>query len=1035
MSKINPIEEIQRLKAILDATSNAIIELSPTRKILFANQAALNMFGYTHSELYQMQLSDLVTAESIDHLHDYFQANLDSEELNRSEHGEDYLAAHKNKQKFFISVNLKASNTNTIATISVSSQLISIQKELDGNSAHLNVSASSSKMGLWEYDVATRKMDGDAQIFALYQRNRDNFKGGLEEWKKFIHPDDHEQLFEHVKQAVEHQRNFNTTIRIITPSNEVRYLKAYGHPLLDEEGKITKIIGVNYDTTDHVQMQESLKQSLKNNRVLARVAEETENVVVLTDENDKIQWVNKGFTRTTGYELKEVTGLKPGNILQGKNTDQNVVKELNIALKNRQRLSCELLNYHKNGTPYWIKINCQPLFEENEFVGYMSVNTDITEAKKLEKVRETQRELLESTGKMAKLGGWQVDLQSNELVWSDVVYTIHELPVGSEISLEEAINYYPPKSSKILHEAIELAINENKPWDIQTTFNTAKGNPLWVRTTGYAEYTNGVATILKGTFQDITELKQVEQTANAANLAKREFLANMSHEIRTPINGILGMNELLLSTDLDEKQLQFAKLVKISSESLLHLINDILDFSKIEAGKLDLNFQNTNLYILLGDIVDTMAISAQKQNLELVLNIAPDLPKWVKIDPDRLRQVINNLLSNAIKFTNSGEVVLKAQLDDKQMLAFSVSDTGVGIPIEKQTKLFSKFMQVDYSSTRKYGGTGLGLAISQQLVRMMGGEFMVDSTVQKGSTFSFAIRNLLSDDLVHDENESNFTYLASKRLLVVDENNSVQDSIYEFLKQSKIHIERASNAQEAMQSLKLAHKKQEGFDYVLIDANLCGMNGIELSKCIAKSKFCENPSIILMTPQAWKETSTEKSLGCINDYIAKPIKPFSLLSILLTQKVGLSKSLFNRQSNFKMQTMSTIAKPKILVAEDNYINQQVIGSMLENLQYDFVHVENGKEAIEMLKANPQEFGLVLMDCQMPIMDGYEATTYVRKNPKEKFDTNIPIIAVTANAMSGDKVKCLASGMNDYLEKPILLEKLTAMLNKWSPSIH
>lgn len=1024
-------EEVRRLQAILNATSIALFECSPNSEILYANQAAINLFGYSHLEFTQMKMSDLLAPAHCQQLIVYFQQIQHQESKLSNSLSEVFLVIHKNKQKFSVSINLNTSPTGVVATISESSKLKIAKDELNQSNTRLKVAKAASQIGVWEYNINTEELIWDEQMFALYQRSPESFSGTISVWNESLHPDDQEKAFQEVQQTINTGKKFDTTFRILTPTNEIRYLKAYGHAVLDEQGLVCKIIGVNYDLTKNFLTQESLKVSLKNNQLLAKVAEETVNAVIITDPAGKINWVNKGFTRISGYEFEEVNGLTPGSILQGKETDQKSVDQIRYSLKNEQGFDNELLNYHKNGAPYWIKINCQPLFDENVLVGYMAIETDITDIKRLESERIVQRYILECAGDMAKLGGWQLDLLNNRPIWSDVVYKIHEVPLGSEVDLTNAINFYPPETRPLIEKAIELAISDDIPWDIQTPFNTAKGNSIWVRTTGYAEFTNGVATSLRGAFQDITELKLAEQQANDANLAKSEFLANMSHEIRTPINGILGMNDLLLSSNIDGRQRHFAELIKISSQSLLHLINDILDFSKIEAGKLDINYQNTNLYSLLGDVVDTMAIRAQEKNLELVLNISPILPTWVNIDPDRVSQVLNNLLSNAVKFTNDGEIVLKAQINKEQQLEFMVSDTGLGIPIDKQSKLFSKFMQVDSSTTRKQGGTGLGLAISHQLVEMMGGHIKVRSEPQRGSTFSFTINNPLCDQQHVSPPLTEPTSLASKKLLVVEANESVQESIANFLKHSGIKLEAATNAPLAMQKLKQAYNAQDAFDFLLIDMNLKGMNGIELSKAICNNKHCGQPSIILMTSQVWSAKTLENPVASITGYLAKPLKPDRLISALLTQKSESTIDSISHPHTNDIVKLATASKPKVLVVEDNYINQQVIGSMLTHLDYDYQLAENGEEALNALIAHPAAFALILMDCQMPTMDGYDATKHIRANENKQYDATIPIVAVTANAMAGDKAKCIAAGMDDYLEKPVLLTQLKTTLQKWA----
>ncbi|MFT6271154.1 MAG: PAS domain S-box-containing protein [Alphaproteobacteria bacterium] len=900
-------EEMDRFQAILDSVSSVVFEISVSGDILFANQAAVQMLGYSLLEFKNMYAADLIpkiySQEHQKHLNPFLRGNL-KHPMSEIESGV-FPVLHKNGQELLVTIDLKPSGISlqntVIATLYESSKLKNAQDQLDNSNERLKVAKEAAQIGVFELNIKTGQLIWDTQMFLLYDRDPSTFSGTISEWNDSLHPEDKEKAFETISVTIEQKKKFDTSFRIITPNKQVRYIKAYGHLILDSNGKVCKIIGVNYD---------------------------------------------------------------------------------------------------------------------------------LTEIQNLEQERQSQRELLERTGDMAKLGGWQLNLLTNQVIWSDVVYNIHELPIGSSIDLKNAINFYAPEARPIIQQAIALAIEDGTPWDIQAPFTTAKGNDIWVRAVGYAEFTNGIPTSLRGAFQDITELKRAEERAIQASLAKSEFLANMSHEIRTPLNGILGMNDLLMSTNLDENQRHFAQLIKVSSQSLLHLINDILDFSKIEAGKLEIEIQDINLYSLLGDIIDTMATRAQDKHLELVLDIAPTLPRWVKIDPDRVKQVLINLLGNAIKFTEKGEIILEAESTTDESLKFTVIDTGSGIPEDKQAQLFSKFMQVDNSSTRQHGGSGLGLAISKQLSEMMGGKITVQSVWQQGSNFCFTVKCAPSSQTSAPTTKSMLASLHEKRLLVVDSNASVRQSVEHFLVPGGIEVQSVSNAPEAIKALRHAHDTEQPVDYVLIDLALTGMNGLELSKAIRADPRFSNLFIIVMTAQAQATNTVHNLPTKISNYLSKPLKPDMLIDVLLSpqyQESSVKQHQFRRINPSETDEQN---KPNILLVEDNYINQQVVMEMLKNLNCRYQLAENGREALDVLKSHAESFDLILMDCQMPIMNGYDATRHIRANNHGQFDEKILIVALTANAMKGDDVKCFEAGMNDYLTKPILSEQLAKMLHKW-----
>lgn len=527
------------------------------------------------------------------------------------------------------------------------------------------------------------------------------------------------------------------------------------------------------------------------------------------------------------------------------------------------------------------------------------------------------------------------------------------------------------------------------------------------------------------------EIIRQQQLAEAATRSKSVFLANMSHEIRTPLNAITGMTYLALKTDLSAQQKDYLMKIQSSAQTLLGVINDILDFSKAEADKMDVEAVDFNLDEILTNLANLFSLNAQQKGIELLYQYTTDVPQSLRGDPLRIGQILTNLTNNAIKFTDIGEIVVKIELLHKNKnevtLQFSVSDTGIGISKEQQDKLFQPFSQVDASTTRKYGGTGLGLAICERLVKLMGGRIWLESEPGKGSTFFFTVV-LGCSQLV----ESNLTTPALRnneniKVLVIDDNPVAVEILTNMLESMHFTATAASSGEQALAALK---DKANSFDLVLMDWEMPGMNGLETSRRIKTMEEIDyKPEIIMISSSILSDQDDEASQAGISKRLTKPIMQSQLFDAVMDVfGAGMDKSFaFSHDSHEDLisgQSMDTKGA-KILLVEDNPINQQIAIEMLHHMGLQVDIASNGLQALEVLEE--VEYDLVLMDVQMPVMDGYEAARKIRSNLRL---SNLPVISMTAHTMNEDREKSLQSGMNDQVNKPINPDELFSVIAKY-----
>ena len=1044
----------RKIMAMSQAVDDALVMLDGQGKVLFWNQAAEKLFGYSTAEAMGKDFHEMAAPPE---LREKAQAGL----RHFAATGEGVIfsatrqttAIDRTGRTFQAEISLspfqQGNEWFAVGTVRDITERLRIQEELRVANFLSDQALHLSKAGYWHVplDGSGWFNSSERTVAVLGDIPHEDLRYRVDEWVVNVLAGDKaaaEKTIEHYTEAVEGRvPEYDTIHAYKRPvDGRVIWIHARAHIVKDTNGKPTDLYGVSQDITASKQAEEAIKESEERSRLLLHSVGEG---IFGVDPEGRVTFINPAALHMLGFAEEEMLGKGVHDLIHHSHEDGALYLEKDCPMHSscvnaiQNNVTDEVL-WRKDGSCFPVEYSSTPIFKDDAVMGVVVTFRDVSERRRAErKISDQlafQQSLLDTIPNPIFVKDPNARFVDCNRAYEDAFGTTREFLRGktsmdlAHFPMEVRKGYHAEhvellRSRSMAHREVKIAYTDGRQRDVL----------YWATTFALAD---GAVGGLLGILVDITHQKEVENSlalardaAEAAGKAKSDFLANMSHEIRTPMNAIMGMSHLALQVELTPKLRNYLTKIDTSAKSLLRIINDILDFSKIDAGKLEMEHVDFQLEDVLASVSDLIAGKAHEKGLELLFPVAVDVPVGLNGDPVRLGQILTNLVTNAVKFTAKGEIAVGVDLveksDEAALLRFHVRDTGIGLTQEQIGKLFSAFTQADTSTTRKYGGTGLGLTICKRLAEMMGGEIWVQSEPGHGSTFFFTAK--FGRHAKRRRSTKRIPDLQGRRVLVVDDNTTSLDILRDGLTPMGFDVALAESGAQALAILAAA-PADKPFDLVLMDWMMPDMDGIETTRRIRKQAGLPKiPTVIMVTAHGREEVMRQAEQAGIKGFLIKPVGQSILYNAILDAFGFEAKKEATQhvKEGHETELVAHVRGARILLAEDNEINQEVARELLEGAGLLVTIANNGREAVE--KAQAESFDLILMDIQMPEMDGIDAAKAIRADTRFK---DLPILAMTAHAMVGDREKSIDAGMNDHVTKPIDPAELFSALARWIP---